>query len=147
MLVNMILECNQLFRIQNKKSVKIQTSYLELTLEEVTALAHHRPQVCAAQDHLLSHEQSSRAVGDHLLRCNPPIGAVCDHVLPESNTDPVEELPDTTQQELAVTASEEAGSEKMDVGQFFRTIQVCDSHGRSTAPYWNESVSIIRHTH
>ena len=61
------------------------------------------------QDHLFNHAISSRAAADHLLRCNPPVGAVCNHVLLASQKDQVEELPETTQQELVVIASEEAG--------------------------------------
>ena len=37
--------------IQNKMPDKIQTSSLELNQEEVTAVAHHRPQVCAMDEH------------------------------------------------------------------------------------------------
>ena len=53
--------------IQNKISVRIQASTLDLNREEVTALAHHRPQDCAVGEHLPRHEQSIRAVGDPAL--------------------------------------------------------------------------------
>ena len=77
--------------IQSKVSVKIQTSCLEVNQEEVTALAHHKPQNCEVDEHLLHHEQSIRAVGDHLLRCGPPVCAVGDHVLRESEKKQVKE--------------------------------------------------------
>ena len=77
--------------------VKIQTSSLELNQEEVTAFAHHRPQVCAVGEHLPHHEQSIRAVGDSFLSCNPPLCAVGDHVLLESKKEQVKETPEPTQ--------------------------------------------------
>ena len=57
--------------------VIIWTSIQELNQGEVTALAHHEPQVCA--------------MGDHLL--------------PESKTEQVEEPPEPTERELIVKAS------------------------------------------
>ena len=63
--------------------VQIQTFTLELNQEEVTPLAHHRPQVCPADEHLLHHEHSIRAEGDRLLHCDPPVCAVSDHALPD----------------------------------------------------------------
>ena len=83
--------------IQGKMSVQIQTSTLELHREDATASAHHRPQVCAVDEHV-PHEQSIRAVGDHLLRCNPLVCAVGDHVLHESKKEQVKEPPEPTQQ-------------------------------------------------
>ena len=68
--------------IQNKMPVQIQTSTLEFNQEEVAALSHHRPQVCA--------------VHDHALYCNPPLCAVGDHVLPESKKEQVKEPPEAT---------------------------------------------------
>ena len=104
--------------ILNKMPVQIQTFNLELNQEEVTALAHHRQQVCA--------------VGDQLLccSCTPPDCAVGDHMLPESKKDQVKKPPEPTQPELFVNAHQEAGL-------FFRTRPVCDANGRraATAPY------------
>ena len=74
---------------KNKMSVTIQTCSLKLNQEEVAAFAHHRPQVCAVEEHLLRHEPSIRAVGDHLLCCNPAVCAVGDHVLPEAKKEHV----------------------------------------------------------
>ena len=75
-------------------------------------------------EQLRHHEQSIRAVGDHVLL--------------ESKKEQVKEPHETTQQELVVKASEEAGfSNTVDVGQLFRTRPVCDAHGRSAAPYCN----------
>ena len=48
-------------------SLQIRTSILELNEEKVTALTHHKPQVCAVDHHLLHPEQLLRAVGDNLL--------------------------------------------------------------------------------
>ena len=50
---------------------QIQTSTVELHQEEVTALAHHRPQICEVDEHLRHHGLSIRTVGDHLPSCNP----------------------------------------------------------------------------
>ena len=56
MLVMMILACNHLFFfavkawIQNKMPVQIHTSILVLNQEEVTALTHQGPPVCAVGD-------------------------------------------------------------------------------------------------
>ena len=47
-----------------QKSVENQTSNLGLNQEELTALAHHKPPVSAADEQMLRHEQSIRAVGD-----------------------------------------------------------------------------------
>ena len=99
--------------------------------EEVTALAHQR-QVCAVDEHVPRHEQSTRAVGDHLLHCKIPECAVDDHVLLESKIEQVKEPPQPTQPELIVKASQEAGfSRTTDLGQFFRTRPVCDAHGKA----------------
>ena len=54
-LVKMILACNQLplflfeltMWMQDKNQVQIRTSFLELNQEEIAALIHHKPQVCA----------------------------------------------------------------------------------------------------
>ena len=46
----------------------VQTSILEFNQEEVTALVHHKPQVCAVGDQLLRHWPLVCAVGNHLLR-------------------------------------------------------------------------------
>ena len=43
--------------IQNKMPVHIRTSSLELNPEDTTALANHRPQGCAVDEHVLHHEQ------------------------------------------------------------------------------------------
>ena len=56
--------------------VQIRTSTLALNQEEVTAIAYHKPQVCAVDEHLPHHEQSIRAVGDHLPYCNQLVYAV-----------------------------------------------------------------------
>ena len=61
---------------RDKMPVQIRTSALELNQEEVTAIARHKPQVCAVEEHLLHHEQSIRAVGDHLQYCNQQVYAV-----------------------------------------------------------------------
>ena len=111
-----------------------QMPFPELDQEVITAPAHHRPQVCAVDEHLPHHEMSIRVVGDHLLCCKPPVCALGDQVLLESKKEQVKEPPEPTQ-ELVVKASQEAGlSNTVDVGQFFRTRGVCDAHGRSTAP-------------
>ena len=60
----------------------------------ITALVHHRPQVCAVVEHVLHHEQSIRAVVDQLLRCNPPVCAVGDHVPPKSKNEQVKKTPE-----------------------------------------------------
>ena len=71
MLVKIVLACNQLRIfvemknwIQKKMPDQLPISHLELHKEEVTAVAHHKPQVCAADDRLPKHEQSIRATGD-----------------------------------------------------------------------------------
>ena len=46
--------------MQNKMPVVIETFILELNQEDVTALAHHEPQVCAAGDRWLSDAQKER---------------------------------------------------------------------------------------
>ena len=91
MLVNMVLACNQFFLffavkkwIQHKMPGQLLATHKDLNPGEIPALRHHRPQVCAVEDHLLHHDHSICAVGDHLLRCNPPVCAVSDHVLLES---------------------------------------------------------------
>ena len=92
--------------------------------KKVTALAHHKPQVCAGDDHLPHHEHSICAVGDH--------------VLPESKKEQVK-TPEPTQQEFVVKASQEAGfSKTVDIGQCFRKRVVCYARGRSIAPYFKE---------
>ena len=68
MLVNMISACNQLLfflfcsavRIRNKMPVQIRTSTLELNQAQVTALAHHKPQVCAVGDRLILESKVSQ---------------------------------------------------------------------------------------
>ena len=108
----------------------------ELNQQEATALARHRPQVCAADAHFLHHEASIRAVGDHLPHNNPPLCAVGDHVNPESKKEQVKQPPEPMQQEIVLKANQEAGfPETVDVCQFFTTRPVCDAHGRSTAPH------------
>ena len=60
MLVNMILACNQLcFFIRSEKngfgtkvSFRSKPPLLKLDQDKVTALAHHRPQLCAVDEHL-----------------------------------------------------------------------------------------------
>ena len=95
----------------NKKAVQNETSILELYQEGVTALVHHEPQVCA--------------VGDQLL--------------PESNKEQVKEPPQPTQQELMEKASQEAGfSYTIDIGQFFRTRPLCNTHGKWVVPLCRE---------
>ena len=84
----------------------------DLYQEEATALAHHRPQACAVEDHVFHHEHPICAVGDHLPRCNPPVCAVGDHVLLESKKEQMEEPREPTQQELVIITSEEAGFSK-----------------------------------
>ena len=111
----------------------------DLNREEVTGSAEHRPPNCAVDDHLRHHEQSICAVGDHILRCNPRVCAVGDRVLPESKKEQVEKPPEPTQQELVVTASEQAVfSKTVYVGQFFKTMAVCEARTRITAPYCKE---------
>ena len=58
--------------------VQIQTSTLELNQDEVTALAHDRPEACAVDEHLLQHDQPTRAVGDRLPHHKPPVCVVGD---------------------------------------------------------------------
>ena len=79
MLVNMIKACNKLCLlcevktwIQNKMPVQIDTTIAELSQEEVTALTHHKPQVCALCDHLNHHGQSisKNSVWEHLKKRN-----------------------------------------------------------------------------
>ena len=65
--------------------VQIDTSIWELSQEEVTASAHHKPQVCA--------------VGDHLPHHQPPMCAVGVDVLPEVMK--VKESPEPTQKILS----------------------------------------------
>ena len=85
------------------------------------------------------HDQSLRAMGDHLLYCNPRVCGLGDHVLSEPKKAQVKELPEPTQHELGVKASQEVRfSKTVNVGQFFSTRPECDAHGRSTAPYCKE---------
>ena len=112
MLVHTVLACNQLCLffavqrwIQHKIPVQLPITNNDLNQEEVTATAHHRPQVCAVGEHVPYHEQSFRAVGGHLLRCNPSVCAVGDRVLPESKKEQATKPFETTQQELVVKAS------------------------------------------
>ena len=95
--------------------MQIQTPTLELNQVEVTALAHHKPQVCAVDDHLLHHEQSIRAVSGHLLYCSPPVCAVGDHVLLESNKEQVKEQPEPAHQELVVKVVKKWDSPKQSI--------------------------------
>ena len=81
-------------RIQNKMTVHVETSILELNQENVLALAHYEPQVCG--------------VGEHLLHDEPQVFAVGGHLLLESNTENVEDPPRPAEQELIVKASQEA---------------------------------------
>ena len=77
--------------------VQIRTSIQELSQEDITALVHHRPLVCAVEE--AHHEQSIRALG-HLLCCNLPVCAVGDHVPLEPKKEQVKETLELTQQEL-----------------------------------------------
>ena len=75
-------------------------------------------------------------MGDHLLYCNPRVCGLGDHVLSEPNKAQVRELPESTQHEFGVKASQEVRfSKTVNVGHFFSTRPECDAHGRSTAPY------------
>ena len=75
MLVNVMLACTIKLClslatekwIQNKMPVQIDTAILELNQEEVTALAHHKPKVCAVGDHSRHHKPPVCFVGDHVL--------------------------------------------------------------------------------
>ena len=116
--------------------VQIQTSTLVLNKEDVTAQAHHRPQVWVVDAHLPSMNSRFVQLGDHWLHCNPTVCALGDHVLSESKNEQVKAPLEPTKQELVEKASQEAGlSNTVVVGQFFRTRLVCDAHGGTTAPY------------
>ena len=78
--------------IQIKMAVQMHASIQERNQEEVTALAHHKTQVCA--------------VGDHLLHHKPPFCAVSDHVLLESRDEQVATTPEPTQHELSILQNE-----------------------------------------
>ena len=128
MRVNTVLACNHFCLFWTLKTdpaqdaIQIPDSHNDLNQEDVTALGHHGPQVCAVGDHLPHHEPSNCAVSDLSLLCNLPVCAVADHVLPESKEEQVEKPLEPTQQELVVIASEGAGfSNTVDDGQFFRT--------------------------
>ena len=117
MLVNMILACNQFRFFQKKKKkrndeldreqdVEIQTSTLRLNEEQVIALAHHRPQIGAVDEHVL--HVNSRfvqwvTIDSAAIRRFMPWG---DHVLPESNKT------DENTPELVVIAFEEVRFQK-----------------------------------
>ena len=106
----------------------------DLNKDELLALAYHRPQVCAMEDHPHHHEHSICAVCDQLLRCNPLVCVVGDHVFLASKKEQTPLGP--TQQQLVVIATGEPGfSSTVDVCQLCRTRAVCDARGRSTAPY------------
>ena len=47
--------------------VRIDTSILDLHQEEVAALAHHKPELCALGDHPHHHKPPVCFVGDHVL--------------------------------------------------------------------------------
>ena len=77
--------------IQNKMPVQTRTSILEVNPEEVTALAHHKPQVRAGVTICST------------TRCQ--FCAVGDHVLLESRENQVKKMLETTQRELLVRTS------------------------------------------
>ena len=70
--VKISLACNEKIGYRTSCQLSFKHSTPELNQEEVTASAHHRPQVCAVDEHLPPHAQSIRAVGAPLLCCNPP---------------------------------------------------------------------------
>ena len=95
MLLNTVSECNQLSLsfamnkwIMHKMAVPVPTSHNDLNQEEVTAPGHHRPQVCAVEDHLLHHEQSI---------CAGQLVTWLTEVLCESKKEQVEKPPEPTQ--------------------------------------------------
>ena len=83
-----------------------------------------------------ANERHVCAVGEHLLHLEPPVCAVGDHSLLDSKKEHVKEPLQTTQHELTVNASEQAGFlNTIDIGQCFRRRLVCDTDGRCIASY------------
>ena len=122
--------------IQNNMSVRIQASSLDLNQEEVTAMAHHRPHVCAVDEHLPN--MNSRFV-QCMTVCSAAICLFVPWVATYARLEPqkeqVKQPPEPTQQELAVKASQQPGFRStVDVGRFFKTRLVCDDYGKSTEP-------------
>ena len=93
--------------IRNKMPVHIWTfTRIESRRKSVTALAQHRPQVCAVDEHVPFFDQLSCALGDYMLCCNLPVVlCVTACFFFESKKGQVREPLERTNQELIVEVS------------------------------------------